>query len=129
MTVLQTAYDPQSAHAPEVKAGNVLAADYVLTHLGIKTTTNWSGSYADGNPIWGKAERHGDKSVSLVKQRQYGKNTVPDVHGMGARDAIFMMETRGVKTQIVGRGRVVKQSLAPGLRTKKGQVCVLTLDI
>lgn len=126
---VKDAYDPHSAHAPEVKAGNVLAADYVLTHLGIKTTTNWSGSYADGNPIWGKAERHGNKSVSLVKQRQYGKNTVPDVHGMGARDAIFMMETRGVKTQIVGRGRVVKQSLAPGLRTKKGQVCVLTLDI
>ncbi len=126
---VKDAHDANSVLAPDVKSGNVLAADYVLSHLGIKTSTTWNGSYADGNPIWGKAEKQGKKEVRLVKERQYGKSVVPDVHGMGARDAIFMLETRGVKTKLVGRGRVVKQSLAPGSRIKPGQVCELTLDV
>lgn len=126
---VKDARDSASVFMPDVKAGNVLAANYVLTHLGIKTNVNWSGSYADGNPIWGKAEREGNREVKLIKERQYSKNAVPDVMGMGARDAIFMMESRGIRTKIIGRGRVVKQSLAPGTHIAKGQTCVITLDL
>ena len=48
--------------------------------------------------------------------------------GMGARDAIFNMESRGIKTRIVGRGKVTKQSLVPGTPVKKGAVCSLELN-
>ena len=126
---VKDARDSASVFLPDVKSGNILAADYVLKHLGINTATNWSGSYATGNPIWGKAEKEGKKKVLLIKEKQYSKNAVPDVSGMGARDAIFMMESRGIKTRIYGRGKVVKQSLVPGTRIKKGQVCALTLDL
>ena len=126
---VKDARDSASVFLPDVKSGNILAADYVLKHLGISTATNWSGSYATGNPIWGKAEKEGKKKVLLIKEKQYSKNAVPDVSGMGARDAIFMMESRGIKTRIYGRGKVVKQSLVPGTRIKKGQVCALTLDL
>ena len=88
---VKDAKDSASIFVPDVKNGNVLAADYVLTHLGIKTNTNWSGSYANGNPIWGKAERIGSRSIKLIKEKQYGKSTVPDITGMGDRDAIFCM--------------------------------------
>ena len=54
---VKDARDSSSVLIPDVKAGNILAADYVLTHLGINTNKSWSGSYADGNPIWGKAEK------------------------------------------------------------------------
>ena len=126
---VKDARDSASVFLPDVKSGNILAADYVLKHLGINTATNWSGSYATGNPIWGKAEKEGKKKVLLIKEKQYSKNAVPDVSGMGARDAIFMMESRGIETRIYGRGKVVKQSLVPGTRIKKGQVCALTLDL
>ena len=56
---VKDARDSASVFVPDVKAGNILAANYVLSHLGIKTNANWSGSYADGNPIWGKAEQRG----------------------------------------------------------------------
>ena len=125
---VKDAKDSASIFVPDVKNGNVLAADYVLTHLGIKTNTNWGGSYANGNPIWGKAERSGSRSIRLIREKQYGKGTVPDVTGMGARDAIFNMESRGIKTRIVGRGKVTKQSLVPGTPVKKGAVCSLELN-
>lgn len=122
------ACDSASIFVPDVKNGNVLAADYVLTHLGIKTNTNWSGSYANGNPIWGKAEQSGRHTIKLIKEKQYGKSIVPDVMGMGARDAIFVLESRGIKTRLQGRGKVIKQSLAPGTPIKKGAVCAIELN-
>ncbi len=125
---VKDARDSASVFVPDVKAGNILAANYVLSHLGIKTNANWSGSYADGNPIWGKAERVGNHSIKLIREKQYGKTIVPDVTGMGVRDAIYNMESRGIKTQITGRGKVVKQSLVPGTVIKKGAVCSIVLE-
>ena len=125
---VKDAKDSASIFVPDVKNGNVLAADYVLTHLGIKTNTNWSGSYVNGNPIWGKAERIGSRSIKLFKEKQYGKSTVPDITGMGARDAIFCMESRGIRTRIHGRGKVIKQSLMPGTPVKKGSICIIELN-
>ena len=81
---VKDARDSASVFVPDVKAGNILAANYVLSHLGIKTNANWSGSYADGNPIWGKAERVGNHSIKLIREKQYGKTIVPDITGMGA---------------------------------------------
>ena len=125
---VKDAKDSASVFVPDVKEGNILAADYVLTHLGIKTNVNWSGSYANGNPIWGRTEHSGSRSIRMIKEKQYSKRAVPDVSDMGARDAIFMMESRGIKTKIYGRGKVVKQTLAPGLPVKKGMVCAIYLE-
>lgn len=125
---VKDAKDSASVFVPDVKDGNILAADYVLTHLGIKTNVNWSGSYANGNPIWGRTEHAGSRSIRMIKEKQYSKRAVPDVSDMGARDAIFMMESRGIKTKIYGRGKAVKQTLAPGLPVKKGMVCAIYLE-
>ena len=94
----------------------MLAADYVLAHLGVKTNEGWNGSYANGNPIWGKAESN-NRMVTLTKGKAYAKNLMPDVIGMGARDAVYITETRGLKVTIYGRGKVYEQSIAAGLRS------------
>ena len=47
---------------------------------------------------------------------------------MGSRRAVYLIESRGVKCIIKGRGRVTAQSIGPGMRIKKGQRCVLTLE-
>ncbi len=122
------ARDSLSIFAPEVKRGNILAADYVLSHLGIPVNTQWSGTYADGNPIWGRARQEkGAKGVELVRQKMYERGRVPDATGMGARDAVYLLEECGLRVRIEGRGKVVKQSLAPGRPVKRGDVCVLTM--
>ena len=125
---VKDARDSASIFVPQVKDGNIMAADYVLTHLGINAKTTWSGNSFAGKPIWGKAETIGNKYIKLEKQKQYGKCTVPDVIGLGARDAVYQMESRGIRTQIYGRGKVVKQTLIPGTLIKKGATCCITLE-
>ncbi|KGI61363.1 penicillin-binding protein [Prevotella sp. S7 MS 2] len=122
------ARDSASIFVPDVKAGNILAADYVLSHLGISANKGWGGSYADGNPIWGKARIQSKNSVNLTREKTYGHRVIPDVHNMGARDAVFLLESRGVKTYLIGRGKVVKQSLEPGHKIAKKEKIVLTLE-
>ncbi len=122
------AKDSSSVLVPEVKSGNILAADYVLSHLKINTANGWSGNFADGNPVWGKANVSGG-TVNLVKQPIYAKWQMPDVTGMGARDAVYMLESRGLKATVYGRGRVYEQSIAPGKKIRKGQRCIIKLKI
>ena len=123
---VKDAHDENSILEPDVKSGNIIAADYVLTHLGYETRADWSGSYADGNPIWGHAPR-GNGHIALTRQAKTQANVMPDVTGMGARDAVFLIESRGVKTKLYGRGKVTQQSIAAGHTISKGMACILTL--
>lgn len=125
---IKDARDSASILVPDVKAGNILSADYVLTHLGIKTNADWSGSYADGNPIWGTATRQGNTMVVLKREKMYGRSRVPDVVGMGARDAVYLMESRSMRVWLHGRGSVVEQSVAPGSEVNKREICHLKLN-
>lgn len=122
------ARDSLSVMLPDVKYGNMLAADYVMSNLGVKTDKDWSGSFADGNPIWGKAVHNADKVV-IAKVTQHGNSSIPDVLGMGARDAVYQLETRGVRVRVVGRGKVVEQSLPAGHKIRKGEICTIKLDL
>ncbi len=121
------ARDSLSIMMPDVKNGNILAADYVLSHLGFKTRTDWDGSYADGNPIWGRASESGH-TLSLQRDPLGDSTLMPDVHGMGARDAVYLIESRGVKVKVVGRGKVTEQSIGAGEKIKKNMTCVIKLS-
>lgn len=121
------ARDSLSILIPQVKNGNMLAASYVLDHLGIKQQSNWDGSYLNGNPIWGHALESSGKTIALHRVPEVDKNTMPDVHGMGAKDAVFLIESRGVKVKLNGRGKVMEQSIGAGQHIKKGMVCSLRL--
>ena len=123
----RAAKDELSRFVPDVKRGNILAADYVLSKLGMKTTGGWNGSYVTGNPIWGSAKSD-DKEVKFEKVAATPKNQMPDVIGMGARDAVYLLESRGMKVTIKGRGRVMQQSLAHGKPFKRGQKVELILN-
>lgn len=123
---LSDARDSASVITPEVKNGNLLAADYVLTQLGVNTQGGWGGTYPDGTPIWGKASND-QKEVRLAKQPQ-PTSTMPDVTGMGARDAVYMLEMRGVKVRISGTGHVKSQSIPFGAVLHDGMTCELKLS-
>ena len=121
------ARDSLSILIPQVKNGNILAADYVLTHLGFEPRADWTGSYANGNPIWGRAIETNGKTINLQREPLGEHSQMPDVHGMGARDAVYLIESRGLKVKLHGRGKVVEQSIGPGSKIAKGMTCVLRL--
>jgi len=53
---------------------------------------------------------------------------VPAVIGMGAKDAVAVLENVGLKVHLQGVGRVVSQSLPPGSAVRKGSIIFINLD-
>ena len=54
-------------------------------------------------------------------------HTMPDVRGMGLKDALFVLESRGLKVRFSGRGAVTQQSITAGARIAPGTAVVITL--
>ena len=52
---------------------------------------------------------------------------VPDVKGLGARDAVGLMEAQGLKVKLHGQGRVKSQSIPAGANAVKDQTVTLEL--
>lgn len=53
------------------------------------------------------------KEVHLEK-RKIEKRKVPNVMGMGAKDAVYLLETCGLEVVLKGHGKVIEQSITPG---------------
>lgn len=123
---VQDARDKESILIPSAKTGNLLATDYVLNMLGFNVINGWGGAYPFGNPIWGTVNQDGNK-LTFKEEKINRVNLVPDVKGMGARDAVYLLEKHGIKTIVVGRGRVIEQSIAPNDKVQKGMKCTLRL--
>ncbi len=64
-----------------------------------------------------------------IEPADFKKGVVPDVRGMKVKDAVFLLENKGLQTRISGRGFVRKQSIKPGTKLSKGQVINLQLAI
>lgn len=56
-------------------------------------------------------------------------DTVPSVKGMGLREAMFLLESKGLDVTFSGKGRVTSQSVAEGTQIRRGQTVHLTLSI
>lgn len=65
---------------------------------------------------------HVDSSGNLIyHQVQNNNSLVPDVNGMGLKDAIYVLEQAGLKVIPQGKGKVITQSILPGSIYHKGQ--------
>lgn len=123
---VEDAHDSTSVVIPDVKNGDLQAAHFVLNQLGIKTNSGWNGDIATGAPIWGSTTRNA-KDVTMYPFKVQN-NIMPNVTGMGARDAVFLLESKGLKVKLHGRGKVTNQSIAYGNAIKAGSTCSLTLN-
>ncbi len=68
-----------------------------------------------------------NKHVTVQNKTLY-RNIVPDVTGMGLKDAVYMLENSGMQVRVQGKGKVSGQSVAPGTRIIKGQNIILQLS-
>ena len=55
-------------------------------------------------------------------------SVTPNVVGMGLKDAVYLLENKGLKVAASGRGKVMNQSLAAGVNYNKGQTISLVLN-
>jgi len=52
-----------------------------------------------------------------IQPLELADGEIPDVRGMGAKDAVYLLERLGLNVQINGRGRIVSQNHNPATRT------------
>lgn len=70
-----------------------------------------------------------DSSHRVAMQaKQVYQGLVPDVTGMGLKDAIYLLESQGMQVQLNGKGKVAAQSVPAGTRITKGQNITLLLS-
>jgi cell division protein FtsI (penicillin-binding protein 3) len=61
-------------------------------------------------------------------EKQLRRGVMPDLSGLSARDALFLLENNGLYVRIQGFGSVKKQSIEPGRKFGKGEKITLTLS-
>lgn len=104
---------------PYAKDGSYEDLSKVYAALDIKTSQ-------DGvNPEWAKVST-GEKEVKVYKKR-IPEIYVPDVTGMSIKDALYILENKGMSVQFSGNGVVKKQSISPGEKMMKGENIILEL--
>lgn len=85
--------------------------------------------YSDSTAADGKWGYISDNNyIPVMKSLDVQKQLVPDVKGMGLKDALYLLENMSVKVEVKGRGKVTTQSLEAGKPFNKGQTIQLQLN-
>ncbi|MFT3825237.1 MAG: penicillin-binding protein [Chitinophagaceae bacterium] len=83
--------------------------------------------YADsGKGDWARLYPVNYKPV--LNEQTVGVKAMPDVRGMGLKDALYLLENMNVKVDTRGRGKVKTQSIAPGTVIEKKQSVIIELN-
>ena len=75
---------------------------------------------------WSRLAVGNDQSV--LSKRTVANNIMPDMKGMGLKDALFLLENRKLKVAFHGRGKVISQSIEPGTYVSSHQTVMLELN-
>ncbi len=109
---------PEAQHLPRFKKGLYDPVERVTSELDIKL----AGEAAE----WIAAGASDDNKLS-IKPIRHNLKQIPDLSGMGAKDAVHLLESQGLRVRLHGRGRVNKQSIPPGNPLVKGNLIALEL--
>lgn len=62
-----------------------------------------------------------------LSRKTFANGLVPNVRGLGAKDAVSLLENMGLQVIVSGRGKVIEQSIAAGSRINKGARIIIKL--
>ena len=93
----------------------------------VYSALNISAKPMVNNAVWAYPVT-GTTSVSLVPETVV-KGRMPNVTGMGLKDAVFLLEENGIKVMVNGKGNVIRQSIPAGMIYSPGALVSLDLGI
>ncbi|MDP6909507.1 MAG: penicillin-binding transpeptidase domain-containing protein, partial [Flavobacteriales bacterium] len=89
-------------------------------------TLNVETDIKDPDAKWAIAKAASD--TVEISEREVIENLVPRVVGMGAMDAIYLLENTGLKVKMIGSGVVRRQSIIAGTRATRGREIIIHLS-
>ena len=117
-------YTSFSNDLPQVSKAYKENVKTILDEVGISSHLE-NDSINDMETNWLKIQQK-DNALSLFPVINVAKQ-MPDVKGMSAKDATYLLESKGLKVSINGFGRVKQQSLKAGSVLSKGSKVNLIL--
>lgn len=106
---------------PVLKTTLINDAEKVLKFSGLlaptSVQTEWVKSFSDTTQVV--------LDAALINEK---KGIVPDVRGMGLKDAVYLLENAGIKVNVLGYGTVRSQSINAGTAIADGETIYLTLN-
>jgi cell division protein FtsI (penicillin-binding protein 3) len=116
--------DSAATDRPKIKSGNATIKEIrriaKSERLNIDKIEGKNGDY---NRFSWRGDTLVTESIKIDSSR------MPNVNGMGLRDAVKLLEGMGMKVRHTGRGTVVNQSPAAGSIVRSGNNVTLTLAI
>lgn len=105
---------------PSKIAGNIQDVEKVFKQIDLdykkeKRQQEW---------VVAKIDSMGVFRLGMIEQKE---NMMPNVVGMGLKDAVYLVEKLGLKVQVKGRGKVQTQSLKAGSQVQRGRMVELVL--
>ena len=100
------AADTNSVFVPEVPKGSKQRAEAIVEGMGLQKR-QLNVEEADTMPL----------------------SKVPDVTGMGVKDAVYALQKRGLRVRVNGCGQIAAQDIAAGSQAVKGKTVTLTTTI
>ena len=92
---------------PVIRAGEFEDLSMICNEIGIS-------NHQEEGSEWVKAKIN-NNSIDW-KKLDTRKSIVPDVRGMGIRDALYVLENLGLQVSVHGLGKVKRQTILPGTR-------------
>lgn len=71
---------------------------------------------------------NGAGKTAKAAARVVSDSTMPDISGLKLQDALWLCEKKGLQVKCIGKGRVIKQSIAQGAYITKGQPIIIELN-
>lgn len=105
--------------APEAKAGQSKATKKVYNAFGIKAL------YAAKSDYFNSIDTNNGVAY---EENAPVKGVMPNVNGMGLKDAMYLLGNAGLKARVKGSGKVISQSIHPGSRIGKGLMVDILLQ-
>ena len=108
---------------PSLDFTNLLYTNRLLSNFNFVVPGSWSSDtnqYTLGSVS--VSNKHAKITVEEVEP-----DIVPNLTGMGLRDALFLLEKRHLKVKVLGVGKVIGQSIAAGNKIHPNETITITL--
>jgi len=88
-----------------------------------KLDVNYNDSASQNN--WSRV--YAESARPIIKGNNVQGKSMPNVKGMGLKDALYLLENIGVKVVVKGRGKIINQSIPAGTPLTKGFTVLVEL--
>ncbi|MBO7143114.1 MAG: PASTA domain-containing protein [Bacteroidales bacterium] len=107
---------------PFTRIGNRAVVDRILSRLHVEVITE-----EQSNTTWVQTRPTEDHKKLYVDSYTPIHGTIPNVKGMGLKDALYVLRSLDIAVKVVGHGVVKKQSIPPDTQIKKGMSITIEL--